>query len=152
MNKTTQKRRTTTFGSSLPKAKSGGILHSTLHGYLLSLAIGAAMTVLLSALVYSLDDPNRYLAPVAFCILYVVALFGGFLSAKFNRGSALLCGLLNAALLLLTMLAASLLFDGRYSADRSVGLSVGLRGLAALISVVGAMIGTHKKEIKRKRK
>ena len=152
MNKTTQKRRTTTFGSSLPSVGSSGIFRSTLRGYALSLVIGGALTLVLSALVYSLADPNRYLTPVAFCILYISALFGGFLSARFNRGSALLCGLLNAALLLVTMLAVSLLFDGSYSADHSPGLSVGLRGVAALLSVLGAGIGAHKKQTKRKRK
>lgn len=153
MNRTTQKRRTKTFGSSLPKAKTGGILPSTLRGYLISLAIGTAMTLAFSFIVYSLADPNRYILPVSFCILYISSLLGGFFAAKINRGSALLCGLLNGAMLLVTMFLLSLGFSGTYSADRSLGLSVGLRGVAALLSVLGAMIATHKRpQKKRKRK
>ena len=153
MNRTTQKRRTKPFGSSLPKAKTGGILHSTLRGYLVSLAIGVAMTLIFSAVVYSLADPNRYITPVSFCILYISSLLGGFFSAKFNRGSALLCGLLYAAMLVASMLFVSFLLNGNYSADRSLGLSVGLRGIAAMLSVLGAMIATHKSPPqKRKRK
>ncbi len=153
MNRTTKKRRTKTFGSSLPKTKTSGIFRSTLRGYLFSLAIGAVMTLVLSVAVYSLADPGRYITPVSFCILYISSLFGGFLSVKFNRGSALLCGLLSAAMWLVTMLLLSLFFSGAYSADRSLGLSVGLRGVLALLSVLGAMIGTYKgTQKKRKRK
>ena len=152
MNRTTSKRRTKTSGSSLPNPKNDGILRSTLRGFLVSLAIGAALTLILSVVVYSLADPNRYITPVSFCILYVTSLFGGFFSSRFNRGSALLCGLLNAAMLLAAMLVVSLLFSGKYSADHSPALAVGLRGVAALLSVLGAMIGTHKPPKKRKRK
>lgn len=152
MNRTTQKRRTKTLGSSLPKVKAGGILPSTLRGYLVSLAIGAAMTLVLSFAVYSLADPNRYLLPVSFCILYISSLLGGFFSAKFNRGSALLCGLLNAAMLLVTMLLVSLFFGEAYSADRSLGLSIGLRGITVLLSVLGAMVATHKSSPKKRKR
>ena len=153
MNRTTQKRRTKPFGFSLPKAKTGGILQSTLRGYLTSLAIGVAMTLIFSAAIYSLADPNRYILPVSFCTLYISSLLGGFFSAKFNQGSALLCGLLYAAMLLVSMLLVSLLLNGNYSADRPLGLSVGLRGISLMLSVLGAMIATHKSpQKKRKRK
>ena len=152
MNRTTQKRRTKTFGSSLPKAKAGGIFPSTLRGYLVSLAILAAMTLVFSFVVYSLADPNRYILPVSFCILYISSLLGGFFSAKFNRGSALLCGLLNGAMLLATIFLVSLCFGGVHSADRSLGLSVGLRGIALLLSVLGAMIATHKRPPKKRKR
>ena len=152
MNRTTPKRRTKPFGSSLPKTKPSSIFRSTLRGYLYSLGIGAVMTLILSFLVYSLADPNRYILPVSFCILYISALFGGFLSAKINRGSALLCGLLNGVMLIVTMLLISFLLSGTYSADYTPGLAVGLRGIAILLSVLGAMIGTHKTSKKPKRK
>ena len=148
----TKKPRTRSLTDSIPKSSSGGILRSTLKGYLFSLIIGAVMTLVLSALVYSLSDPNRYIAPVAFCILYISALFGGYLSAKFNRGSALLCGALYSAMMLLSMLTASLFFGGSYSADYSLPLAIGLRGIAAALAVIGAMISTHKQPKKRKRK
>lgn len=138
---------------SLPdNTKPHGILRNTLRGYWISLAIGSVLTLILSAVVYSLADPNRYITPVAFCILYISALLGGFLSAKFNGGSALLCGGLYAVMMLVTMFLVSLFFDGSYSADRSLPLAVGLRGVAAGLSIAGAMIGAHKPRTAKKRK
>ena len=83
---------------------------------------------------------------------YLKELLGGFFSAKFNRGSALLCGLLNGAMLLATIFLVSLCFGGVHSADRSLGLSVGLRGIALLLSVLGAMIATHKRPPKKRKR
>lgn len=148
----TKKHRTKHFSESLPKTKSGGIIRSTLRGYLFSLAIGTVMTILLSAVVYSLSDPNRYITPVAFCILYISALLGGFFSARFNRGSALLCGGLYALMMLATMFLISLLFSNNFSSDLSLLPAIGLRGIAAALSIVGAMVGTHQPSKKRKRK
>ncbi len=152
MNSNTKKRRIKTFGASLPRSKPNGILHSSFRGYLFSLGIGALLTIVLSALVYSLSDPNRYITPVSFCILYISALLSGFLSSRFNRGSALLCGTLSSLMLLITMFLISLFFGGSFSADYSISLAVGLRGIAVALSIVGAMIGSHKSPTKRKRK
>ena len=148
----TKKRKTKTLTDSIPRSKSSGILHSTLRGYLFSLVIGAALTLLLSAVIYSLSDPNRFVTPVSFCILYISALLGGYLSAKFNRGSALLCGALYSVMMLVTMLIVSLFFVNSYSADHALPLAIGLRGIAAALAIAGAMIAAHKSPKKRKRK
>lgn len=147
-----KKRKHKTFTDSIPRTRPLGIFHATLKGYLFSLGIGAILTLSLSFLVYSLSDPARYVTPVAFCILYISALLGGFLSAKFNHGSALLCGLLYSAMMLITMLAVSLFFNKSFSADHPLSLAIGLRGVAVLLAITGAMIGTHKRKQKRRRK
>ena len=148
----TKKRKTKNFTDAIPKAKDGSILASVLKGYLFSLLIGVGITLLFSAVIYSLSDPCRYITPVSFCILYISAFLGGFLSASIHRGSALLCGALYAAFMLGTMLIVSLLFNGSYATDHSLPLAVGLRGIAAALAIVGAMIATHKRPKKRKRK
>ena len=153
MNIGSNKKRTRkTLCDSLPKTSTRGILPCVARGYLVSLGIGTGMTLLCSAMLYSLPDPSRFITPAAFCVLYVCALLGGFLSAKFNRGSALLCGALYAVFMLATMTLVSLLFGGSHSADYKLTSAVGFRAIAAAIAIVGAMIGSHQKPKKRRKK
>lgn len=149
---TNKKRRHKTLCDSLPKTSAKGILPSVVRGYLISLVIGTGMALLCSAMLYSLSDPTRFVTPVAFCVLYISALLGGFLSAKFNRGSALLCGALYAVFMLGTMTLVSLFFGGGHSADYPLTSAVGFRAIAVAIAIVGAMISTHKKPKKRKKR
>ena len=149
---TNKKRRYKTLSDSLPKTAQRGILHAVARGYLVSLLIGLGMTLLCSAVLYSLSDPTRFITPAAFCVLYISALLGGFLSAKYNHSSALLCGSLYAMLMIGSMTLVSLLFGGDHSADYQMTLAIGLRAIAVLLAIVGAMIGTHQKPRKRKKK
>jgi hypothetical protein len=79
-------------------------------------------------------------------------LLGGFFSAKFNRGSALLCGALYAAFMLGTMTLVSLLFGNDLSSDYPLASAIGLRAIALVLAIVGAMVGSHQKPKKRKKK
>jgi putative membrane protein (TIGR04086 family) len=149
---TNKKRRYKTLSDSFPKTSAKGILPSVVRAYLISIGIGTGMTLVCSAMLYSLSDPTRFITPTAFCILYISALLGGFLSAKFNRGSALLCGALYTIFMLGTMTLVSLLFGGDHSADHSLASAVGFRAIAMAMAIVGAMIGSHQKPKKRKKK
>ena len=149
---TNKKRRYRSLCDPLPKASTKGILPSVARGYLVSLGIGTGLTLLFSAVLYSLADPTRFLTPVASCVLYISALLGGFLSAKFNRGSALLCGALYAAFMLLTMTFISLFFGFGHSADYPLTTAIAFRAIAVAIAVIGAMIGSHQKTKKRRKK
>ena len=148
MNSRVAKKRTTgnhtRFSDSFPKTKNLGIFGNTLRGFTISLIIGIAMTLVMSAIVFSAKDPNKYITPAAFTVLYVCSLLGGFISSRLNKGSALLCGLLYSAMLLVLLLMASLLFGGELSSDRSVQMAIGLRALVVASALTGSFIGTYK--------
>lgn len=159
MNARFTKRRLSTngharFSERIPASVPRNIFKSTAQSFLIVLVLLLASAVLVAALIYSLADPNRYIAPASMSLLYIFSLLGGFLSAKRHGGSALLCGLLFAAMMLATMMLTSLFFPLSLSADRSLAFEIGLRGIAIALSIAGAMIGTKPKKrkvMKRKR-
>ena len=156
MNSKVAKKRTmgnrTRFSDSFPKTRKIGILGNTLRGFAISLIIGIILTLVVSAIVFSAKDPNRYVTPAAFTVLYVCSLLGGFVSSRLNGGSPLLCGLLYSAMLLVLLLLGSLLFGGELSSDYSIQLAIGLRALVVVAALIGAFIGVYKKPARKKRK
>ncbi len=134
---------------SMDKAKGGSLkkmVKNTAWSFLIITGLSVLATVLIAAAFYATADPNRFIAPAAISILLISSLLGGFLSAKKNKGSALLCGLLYAGMMLVLTLGASLFFDAALSADYSLPMSIGLRGIAAALSVLGAWIGMGQKK------
>ena len=129
-----------------------GILACSLRGLAVALLCCVALLFMISAAVYSTADPNRFVMPAAFSALYISALLGGFTSARLNRGSVLLCGLLTALLLLGVLFVLSLLMNASLSAERGLASALGLRGIAVGISILGACIGVSNKKKKPKRR
>ena len=128
-----------------------GILACSLRGLIASVFCLAILLFPISAIVYASADPNHYVIPASLLILYVSSLVGGFSAAKLNRGSALLCGILTGLLYLAILIPCSLLIDPTLSSDPGVALSLGLKGILLVVSVLGALIGvTNKKKRKRK--
>lgn len=129
-----------------------GVLSSSLRGLSVALLVGFCLLMVASVAIYSLADPNRYVSSASLSVLLISALFGGFAATRINGGSALLCGLLTAALLLAVTFLLSLPLSTSLSADRPISLSVGLRGIAIGASVLGALIGAKEKKKKKKRR
>ena len=128
-----------------------GLLPSCLRGVAATLICCVVLLFAASAIVYSLNDPNRYVIPAALTILYVSCFLGGLVSAKCNKGGALVCGLAVAGMVLLPMLAISPLLDPSLSSEHSLPLAVGLRGIAVVFSVLGAFAGSgERKKTKNK--
>lgn len=145
------KKKSGSFLGNLKSTRPLGIFMSSLYGLLISLGIGLALTLLVSAILYSLDDPGRYVTPTAIIVLYVSALMGGFITAKLCGGSALLCGGLYSLMMLVLMFVVSLLFGDTYSSEYSLPLAVGLRGIALALALFGAVTGAKQPTKKRKR-
>ena len=123
-----------------------GLLPSCLRGLAAALICCTALLLIASGIVYSLDDPNRYVIPASLTVLYLSCFFGGFVSTRYNRGGALVCGLLVSVTLLILLLAASLLLPPSLSAEHKLPLSLGLRGLAIAFSIAGSLMSTGQKK------
>ena len=129
-----------------------GIKSFTPKGLLPCSAVGAAIAVLcallltfaVSAILYSTSDPSRLITPAAFSVLYISALAGGFAAARFNRGSALLCGLLVGAMLVVFGFTVSLPISRSLSSDYGIPVEIGLRVAVIVCSLIGAFIGVTK--------
>ncbi len=124
-------------------------IKNTAWSFLIITGLSILATVLIAAAFYATADPNRFISPAAISILFISSLLGGFVSSKKNKGSALLCGLIYAGMLLVLILTVSLFFNTNLSAEYSLPTSFGLRGIAAALSVLGAFIGIGQKKRKR---
>lgn len=141
------------FSSKIPPAAPRNVLSSSLRGLAVAFIGSLILLFAVSALIYAQADPNRFVSPAALLIFYVGALVGGFFSAKRNRTSALLCGLLTGFLWVGVLFIFSLFMNHSLATDRSPALSIGLRGIAIAVSVLGAYAGVNtKKKTKSKKR
>ena len=129
-----------------------GFLSCSLIGAVIAIAISALLAVVLSYVLYKTDDPTRYLTPVALSVLYISALMGGFRAVRFNKGSALLCGLITGVLLLAVTFIFSLPIKQSLSSDHSILNAVALRAAVVVCSIIGAFIGISKPNPDKKRR
>ncbi len=142
------------FAGKIPKSAAGKLFQNVAKSFLIVTGATLLLTVLLSLALYATADPNRYIAPMSLSILFISSLLGGFVSVKQNKSSALLCGLVYGGMLLVLTLVVSLFFDNSYSSEYSLIMSIGLRGIAVALSILGAFIGSGRKKkpsFKRKR-
>jgi putative membrane protein (TIGR04086 family) len=140
---------TKAFTAGIKSAAPRGLLPSCIRGLAAALLCLAIALPLTAGIVYSLSDPNRFVIPAALTALYVGCFFGGLIGARYNRGAPLVCGVLVSGMLLLVLFAASLILDPSLSADRPLSLSVGLRGIAVIMAILGALMGTKEKKRKK---
>jgi len=152
MKSKTQKRTDRTgLTGSIRSSAPRGILSSSLRGLAASLIFGILLLIATSAIVYATDDPTRFVLPTALTVLYISSFLGGLVSARSNRGSALLCGGLTSLMLLSLLFAASLCVSPALSADFGLPMSFGLRGIAMAASLVGAFLGVGEKKSKKRK-
>ena len=140
------------FTERMPRVAPRNIFKSVAQSFLAVLIALLASSELASAALYSLADPNRYIAPTSLSLFYVASLLGGFVAVRRYKGSPLLCGLLFAAMMLATTLLTALLLPHSLSADRPFPLELGLRGIAVALSVAGAFIGSRQRKKTPRRK
>ena len=111
---------------------------------LLLLLLGAALCLLSS-------HPLALIRPIGLCSLFLSALVGGFVSVRRHGRSALLCGLLCGALLLLFYKGISLFADPS-EALFSFSVSLILSLLVPVFSIFGAFLGNHRSQKVRRRR
>lgn len=138
------KRRTAVSGNKAASVNDTTLqktLRASLFGFLISVALGALLLFVGTAVAYSTADPLPLIPPIAYTVLYLSALFGGFACAKLNkRAPYLTCSLCSGAFLLLGFVISALIPDSNDSVS-SLGASLLLRSAEILIFFLGAAIG-----------
>ena len=114
-----------------------------LKGSAVTVGIGFAMTVVASLIAYFSADPNTMIQPLAWGASALTALMGGFLTVRFHKHSALICGLFSGGALTCIMILASL-FLKSYASGYSVLMSTLLHTGFILLSISGAFLGLKK--------
>ena len=117
---------------------------------LITVAIGAALTLTASLVAYFYVDPDLLIRPLALLASALTALLGGFTAAKINRESALLCGFLNGGAFTCLAILLSLFFKA-YASGYAAWISAILHAAFLLLSVLGACLGQKKAPKKRRR-
>ncbi len=125
---------------------------SSLFGAVLALAVMLALILLFCAVALAFEYPHKFLTPLSLFSLGAAAFFGGMIATRKNGGSALLCGLLSGALLLLTLKILTVIIPVSQAVSASE-LTAKLLSLSALpLSALGAFLGVPQSKNKSRHK
>ncbi|MBQ8509293.1 MAG: TIGR04086 family membrane protein [Clostridia bacterium] len=121
----------------------GGLFAGVARGCICGLIVVIALTLILTAVSLSMEDPDRLLRAFALTALFVGAAVSGFASAKFARENGLLAGLLGGVLYVLIVWLISVFFRG--SADEEsvmppLWMALGY-GICLAASLFGGLLG-----------
>lgn len=119
---------------------------------LLSLFFSFLLAALISALALNSADPLSIIRPAALAVLYLSSFSSGFVCMKRVRESAIVCGTLSGAVLMLTFLLVSLLLPDSLSSPHPFALSLFLHSLIILFSILGSYTAKNGLSKRRKRK
>lgn len=117
----------------------------TLRAFLITLAIGGGLILVMSLGAYFHPDPDSIIHPLAYVAAALTAFFGGFTAGKLRGNAPAICGLVNGILLTATMLLLSFFFLSE-SSGYSALVSTLLHTAIPVLSVLGAIAGVRKKE------
>lgn len=112
----------------------------------ISLLCGVLLILVGSIVAWRSEDPLTMILPFGLGTLYLSALLGGIVTIRLHGEKALLCGTLCGLLLFVLFWIISLFFQGE--ASFSVPLSLLLRILSIVFSIIGAFLG--QKRVKRR--
>lgn len=137
--------------SKSPAAEGAIFTKQTFTAFLITLAIGAGLILMLSLGAYFHPDPDSIIRPLALVAAALTAFFGGFTAGKLRGGAPAVCGLINGILLTALMLLLSLCFRA-HSSGYSPLVSTLIHAAVPVLSFVGALLGTKKtsKNIRRR--
>ena len=138
--------------ASIKTATPRGLLMSTLIGLATAFTAGCALLFAASAIVYSTSDPARYVIPASLTVLYSSCFLGGAVCSVSYKKAPLVCGLTVPLLFLPLLFIGSLFLSPTLSAEHALPLSVGLRGIGVIFSILGALVGTQNKKTKHKKR
>lgn len=114
------------------------LIRSSAIGFGCTVGVGLLFLLIAALIAHTSHDPNAIAASLAYAALYTTALFAGIITVRIHGHSALLCGLISGALLLL----AGLLVAACLSADPMLQSThvLLLRLPVPLLSVAGAYL------------
>lgn len=118
---------------------------NTFRAFLITLAIGGGLILVASLGAYFHPDPDSIIHPLAYVVAVLTAFFGGFTAGKLRGNAPAICGLVNGILLTCVMILLSFCFLSE-SSGYSALVSTLLHTAVPVLSVLGAMVGTRKKQ------
>lgn len=121
------------------------IFISAFFGTAIGVICALILTVVGTLLCYSAKDPDTLITPVAFAVLYLSSMVAGFAAVRKNRSSALLCGGLSGALIMLLFLFCSIFLKGNAPSPIKFPLSLLLRFFMIVAAILGGYIGLGRK-------
>lgn len=128
------------------------VIRSALCALPLTVGVGSLLLLLSTALLLTAKDPAGHHAAVAVAVVCLTALTGGAAAARFHRKRVpVLCGLVEALLLLLLTLPAPLLMPAAWQHARPLAVNVGLHAALFPLCVAGALLASRQTAKKRKR-
>ncbi len=137
------------YGTSKPRRKQrhtpeestslSSLLGSCGIGFAAALICAALLLLLCAALCCRSADPQKLILPLGLGTLYLSAFLGGMIAVRRYGSSALLCGTLCGALLLVFFWILSAFFQK--DSAFSIPLSLILRLLTALFPILGGFCG-----------
>jgi len=142
-NNRSAKKHLSTSSATLPRTAKSVFLGSGIA--LISVFI---LIIILSAFSLVFNDPNKMIVPFALTAILVSSFIGGFISSKLNSSSALICGLLCGAILLVFYLFGSFIFKSQASSATMLHI-LGFRICVPIMSVIGAYLGIKPSKPKR---
>ena len=128
------------------------LVKNCLIGVGIALASAIVLWVVATFVAYSNSDPDAILPTLAFAVIYIVFVIGGFASSKLNQGQGLICGALSGIVLVSFFLLVSIFFGAEYSSGYGFLTALLLRAAGVLMSVLGGYIGAHKRATRRHRR
>ena len=131
---------------------SSRLLSGATSSALISFSVSVLLAALISALALNSADPLSIIRPAALAVLYLSSFSSGFVCMKRVRESAIVCGTLSGAVLMLTFLLVSLLLPDSLSSPHPFALSLSLHSLIILFSILGSYTAKNGLSKRRKRK
>ncbi len=126
------------------------ILLCSIFGAVAGLVSMLALILIFSAAALSFEYPHEFLTPLSLFSLWAAAFIGGLLATRKNGGTALLCGALNAVLMLLS-LKLILMILPLSNSGAAPTLTPKLLSLGAIpFSALGAFLGIPQSKKKSK--
>ena len=128
------------------------VIINALKGCIIGPITGLVMILVMSAAACRTKDPASLVPYLSYAALLISAFAAGFSAVKINRHDGMLCGAITGTVYRIFIFVCSLFFSSDSSAELGFGISLGLRSVVILASVLGALLGEEKKQKKRKRR
>ncbi len=128
--------------------KGKGLFRGALLALLFSLAFSLFTLTLSSAFLLRTESPSTWISLIGVLLPSLSALFGGIVSSKTGGGGALSGLLFGISFVSVLLLLSFLLEDGAFSLFKSLVLYTAV----LLIAVLGGVLGTHKRQKRRRAK
>ncbi len=128
--------------------KGKGLFRGALLALLFSLAFSLFTLTLSSAFLLRTESPSTWISLIGVLLPSLSALFGGIVSSKTGGGGALSGLLFGIGFVAVLLLLSFLLEDGAFSLFKSLVLYTAV----LLIAVLGGVLGTHKRQKRRRAK